>query len=153
MLQDLQAPSPYAIGRHGSARSAMLTHLYRGYNGETHLSFAVHLTQVRHTSQLADKCDVSDCLSQLCCLPGKVRQNWFFQLRLYSGRLTEQTMVWNVLEQCLLGLGVSISMRHSPAKMRTWFGQDALQQQSLDFPSHKNLMAKCLSAARPICWG
>ncbi len=65
MLQDLQAPSPYAIGRHGTARNAMLTHLYQGYNGEPHLSFAVHLTQVRHTSQPVDKCGVSGCLSAL----------------------------------------------------------------------------------------
>ena len=51
----------------------MLTHLYQGYNGEPHLSFAVHLTQVIHTSQLADKCGVLGCFSQLCCLPGKSR--------------------------------------------------------------------------------
>lgn len=48
----------------------MLTHLYQGYNGDAHLSFAVHLTQVRHTSQSAEECGVSGCLSQLC-LPGK----------------------------------------------------------------------------------
>lgn len=47
MLQDLQAPSPYAIGRHGCARVAMLTHLYQGYTGEPHLSFTVHVTQVK----------------------------------------------------------------------------------------------------------
>ncbi len=51
----------------------MLTHLYQGYNGEPHLSFAVHLTQVIHTSQLAEKCGVLGCFSQLCCLPGKSR--------------------------------------------------------------------------------
>lgn len=43
--EDLQAPSPYAIGRHGCARVAMLTHLYQGYTGEPHLSFTVHVTQ------------------------------------------------------------------------------------------------------------
>jgi len=43
----------------------MLTHLYLGYNGEPHLSFAVHLTQVRHSSQLVDECGVSGCLSAL----------------------------------------------------------------------------------------
>ena len=65
MLQDVQAPSPYAIGRHGSARSAMLTHLYQGYNGAPHLSFAVHLTQVRHFSQPFNECGVSGCLPAL----------------------------------------------------------------------------------------
>ena len=50
-------------------------------------------------------------------------------------------MVWKVLEQHLLGPGVNVSVRHSPAEMRALIGQDALQQQSLDSPSHVNLMA------------
>lgn len=44
--QDLRKPSLYAVGRHGSANTAMRTHLWLGYSNETHLNFTVHITQV-----------------------------------------------------------------------------------------------------------
>ena len=49
-MQGLRAPSPFAIGRHGSARTAMATHLWHGYSGDPHLNFTVHVTQVQPAS-------------------------------------------------------------------------------------------------------